>query len=389
MMGSTYPLEGDEGKIGGGARSEVAFLLLDGVRRSPTAGRPEVVLCALGLTRDGTPHPLALRVVTTETEHAWRSLLRDLRADSIGPDLRLICSDGHPALVKAIHAVYPDVPQQISVAHRLLALARKVDARWRAACLAEARKIFAAPDRAAAVALFREWHAKWLKQGEFAVRLLEADLASCLTFYRFPPHIWNKIRTVNLVERTFREARRAALPAAPTVPDQWEEEITDGEAASPVGDALALGGERFGPAVGASAGLETAAIPSPPPPLFPDLSVDEPPVFPPVAPPDAEPVLPGGDDRVLVTPRLAAPAEGGPGKATVEPPPPAGPWAADQGVPEPESAPVSPPALALESDEAFEEWLLADHQHDLKLKMAVTFASLAGLIAGIVLSLGR
>src|SRR3970040_845838 len=58
--------------------------------------------------------------------------LGHLKADGVGSDLLLICSDGHPALIKAIHATYPETPAQISVAHRLLALARQVDARWRA-----------------------------------------------------------------------------------------------------------------------------------------------------------------------------------------------------------------------------------------------------------------
>jgi len=161
---ATSSLETGGGKPEPQMRAEVVFLLLDGLRRTSPSGPSEVVLCALGLTREGTPHPLGLRVVPQEDERTWRALLGDLKADGVGPDLLLICSDGHPALIKAIHATYPETPVQISVAHRLLALARKVDARWRAACLAEVRKIFTAPDRADAVVLFREWHARWLNR---------------------------------------------------------------------------------------------------------------------------------------------------------------------------------------------------------------------------------
>lgn len=225
-------IDPSSGKADPEGRLEVAFLLLDGLRRPRAMHPDEVVLCALGLTREGTPRPLAVRVAPSEDERAWRVLLRDLKAEGIAGDLLLICCDGHPALIKAIHATYPDTPLQVSVAHRLLALARKVDTRWRAVCLREAREIFSAPDRAVAVARFREWHARWLQRGELAARSLEADLASCLTFYRFPSHLWRKIRTVNLVERLFRQARRAALPASPALMGEWEN-LADGQQTHP------------------------------------------------------------------------------------------------------------------------------------------------------------
>ncbi len=199
-----------EGSIDYQPRSEIAFLLLDGLKRQRPGGGGDVALCAVGLTRDGYPRPLMMRLVPAEEERAWRALLADLRAEGVGPDLLLVSSDGHPALIKAIQATYPDTPHQICVAHRLLSLARKVDARWRSECLAGARRIFAAPDRVTAVGLFREWQLRWLRHGEPAVRSLEADLASCLTFHRFPPQLWSRIRTVNLVERAFRDARRTA-----------------------------------------------------------------------------------------------------------------------------------------------------------------------------------
>jgi mutator family transposase len=192
----------------------VAFLMLDGLRRPQPDNPHEVALCVLGLGGDGRPIPLALRVAQREDEHAWRSLLAHLRARGIGREALLVVCDDHPALLKAVQAVYPEVPMQVSVAHRLLALARKVDAPSRAACLAEARAIFAAPDLNTAVARFRAWRASWIKLGNRAVASLESDLASCLTFFRFPPHLWAKIRTVNVVERAFREARRTAPSAS-------------------------------------------------------------------------------------------------------------------------------------------------------------------------------
>lgn len=201
----------------------VAFLLLDGLRRPRQARSRGAVLCALSLNRDGTPRPLALRVVAREDEQTWTALLRTLKSSGIGSDLLLISCDGHPALIRAIGAIFPGTPVQISIAHRLLALALKVDLKWRAACLAEARTIFSASDLDGAVARFREWRTNWLKAGYRAVSSLESDLASCLVFYRFPQALWPKIRTVNLVERVFREARQAVF-SPPEFPEPHGDE---------------------------------------------------------------------------------------------------------------------------------------------------------------------
>jgi hypothetical protein len=212
-------------------RLEVTFLLLDGLRR-PGAEKPsDVALCALGLDREGNPRPLALRVVAHEGEQAWLGLLRSLKAMGIGRDLLLVCCDGHPALLRALQRTYPGTPVQISIAHRLLSLARQVDQEWRSSCLAEARGIFAALNRDEAVARFRVWRTRWMRDGYRAVNSLESDLASCLTYYRFPQAIWPRIRTVNMLERVFRQARQAVFVVEPAEDEGLS--ISEPEAAVP------------------------------------------------------------------------------------------------------------------------------------------------------------
>ncbi len=372
---------GTEGRAGPQARPEIAFLLLDGLRRTRPGAPAETVLCALGLSPEGTPYPLALRVVPREDERAWRAVLRDLRADGIGPELLLVCCDGHPALVKAIHAAYPEIPLQISVAHRLLALSRKVDARWRATCLAEARRIFAAPHRAAAVALFREWHARWLRQGEFAVRSLEADLASCLAFYRFPPHLWSRIRTVNLVERVFREARRQALPAVPAAD---EEEGAEAAAGAVAGEGAPLWNDRLasafadwdvapGPAASAApaAGMAPAAAMLPAPPAAPPL---------PETLPAQRPKPPLPETLPAQRPDLPLPAEP-PTEVGLAPP--------SERAEDAAAAPVGPAIPDLSADEGFARWLQADVRRRRQVRVVAVATSAAGLISGVLLSLAR
>ncbi|MDR7490759.1 MAG: transposase [Armatimonadota bacterium] len=274
----------------------IAFLLLDGLRR-PGRGS-DVLLCALGLTLDGERVPLAARPAAREDEHNWRELLRGLRERGIGGELVLIASDGHPALVKAAQATFPDVPQQLSVPHRLLALARRISPRWRRACMNEARQIFTAPDRGTAVARFREWHGRWLRLGEPAVRTMEPDLAACLAFYRFPPHLWPRIRTVSAVEQAFRHVRREqeiTRPPEPAVPEATELDRSDLPPAEPV----AVDPE----AVGAAAPWPRGPVPE----MLPDVEPGErtEPPAPVVGLSDTAPVL----DPQPLSPTDAAPAQ--------------------------------------------------------------------------------
>ncbi|MDQ7849762.1 MAG: transposase [Armatimonadota bacterium] len=365
---------GTEGRaLGAQARPEIAFLLLDGLRRTRPGAPTETVLCALGLSPEGTPYPLALRVAPREDERAWRAVLRDLRADGIGPELRLICCDGHPALVKAIHAFYPEIPLQISVAHRLLALSRKVDPRWRATCLAEARRIFAAPHRSAAVALFREWHARWLRQGQFAVRSLEADLASCLAFYRFPSHLWSRIRTANLVERVFREARRQALPALPAADEEEGADVAGPVAGEgpPPGEGSPLWSDRL-----TSASAHWDAMPGPAPSAAPAAGMELVAALLP-APPAAPPL------------REAPPGPPLEASLPAEPPKGEGQAHASERAEDSATAPGEPEASHLFADEGFAQWLQAEERRRMLVRVAALATSAAGLISGLLLSLAR
>ena len=44
------------------------------------------------------------------------------------------------------------------------------------------------------------------------VRRLGKDLPELLSFFRFPQHLWRKLRTTNVIERYFVEVRRRTRP---------------------------------------------------------------------------------------------------------------------------------------------------------------------------------
>lgn len=202
----------------GDGRLSAPFLLLT-VLPGPSALIPGgTVLAALGLSIHGARRFLVHETVVDAEETTWGRFLITL-ADRIQGTPLLICCDGNPALLKAIPATYPHTAVQISLVHRLGALARSLDGQPQTACLVEARRIFSAPTREAAVARFREWRTRWRIRGRSAVCSLETDIASCLNFYRFPRNLWRRIRTVNLVRREFQAVRRPNLLGVATAID--------------------------------------------------------------------------------------------------------------------------------------------------------------------------
>jgi len=56
-----------------------------------------------------------------------------------------------------------------------------------------------------ALALFERGYRR---QFPSAVECLHRDLEACWTYYRFPVSDWKRIRTTNVLERSFREVRR-------------------------------------------------------------------------------------------------------------------------------------------------------------------------------------
>jgi putative transposase len=59
---------------------------------------------------------------------------------------------------------------------------------------------------------FRRFRTRWQRDYPRMVRQLEGDLPERLSFFRFPRHLWKKLRTTNVIERCFAEVRRRTRP---------------------------------------------------------------------------------------------------------------------------------------------------------------------------------
>ncbi len=195
------------------------YLFFDGIhlkRRSAprlfqrmAQARHKVVLVCYGITTEGVKELIGFRLESSESEAAWRRLLGSLRRRGLhGAPLRMILTDGGKGLLNALDDFYPESARQRCWFHKMSNVLSKVGKAHQPRCLQALRKVYTATSRAGAEAAFAAWALQWTDQEPSAVRCVEADLESLLSFYSMPKAHWKMLRTTNAIERCFREVRR-------------------------------------------------------------------------------------------------------------------------------------------------------------------------------------
>jgi len=187
----------------------LVFLYLDGLYAGVRFGtaEKEAVLVAHGIREDGSRSVLALQLGGRESGASWAAVLHDLEARHLSPPL-LVISDGNPGLIKAVKEVWPEAPRQRCTQHRTRNILEKVPKSKQTEVRQALNRIWYAESLEAASQAVREFVARYGKHYEAATHCLLDGLEDCLTFFRFPAEHWTRIRTSNLLERSFKEVRR-------------------------------------------------------------------------------------------------------------------------------------------------------------------------------------
>ncbi len=197
-------------------KDEWAYLFLDGVNlkvRRPAGRQCVQMLVAYGVRQDGTRQLLGFLRTKGESQAHWEALLNDLyRRGLKGDKLLLVLSDGCPGLAAAIQTVYPRAAHQRCWVHKMRNILEKVRKRDYDAVKTGAQAIYLADGRRQAVAAARAFCRRWRSEYSSMVKQLERDLPELLAFFRFPKHLWRKLRTTNIIERCFVEVRRRTRP---------------------------------------------------------------------------------------------------------------------------------------------------------------------------------
>jgi len=188
---------------------QVIYLVLDAVRMGVRAGtkEKEAVLVAWAFLEDGSRELVGVSLGNSESSSAWKGFLEDLlKREMRVPMLTVI--DGCPGLIKAVDEVFPESDKQRCTKHRTENVLDKVLEQDKASVKTSVRKVFYASTyehAKEAVELFKK---KWSLKYPSAVECLLENIEDCLTYYKYPYQHWLKIRTTNIVERSFKEVKR-------------------------------------------------------------------------------------------------------------------------------------------------------------------------------------
>lgn len=196
---------------------DYTYLIADGVYfnvKNPVYKNRRCVLVLYGIKSNGIRELIGFQLAPHgEAQTAWESFFNRLYHRGLkGINTKLIVRDGNKGLQNAISTVFPFVKQQPCWAHKLRNVANKVSKTLHDSCINQARDIYNADSYYDALKNYTSWVKTWNPLFPKAVNCLNNDIDDLLNFFKEPKHLWRKLRTSNVIERTFREVRRRTRP---------------------------------------------------------------------------------------------------------------------------------------------------------------------------------
>jgi transposase-like protein len=188
---------------------EVEYLFLDAVYESlrQQGGGKEGVMCAWAICADGRKVMLHLALGHKESYANWLEFLRDMVRRGLQTPV-LVTTDGAPGLMRAVEEVFPNSLRQRCLAHKTRNVTDKVPDSARAELKNAVRAAYYAPNREVADMIAADVLKTYQRDYPAAMRSFQDDWEACVAYLRCPAIHHKRIRTTNLLERSFLEERR-------------------------------------------------------------------------------------------------------------------------------------------------------------------------------------
>src|SRR5271157_3551119 len=189
---------------------DIVYCFLDAVylKLHPDDTPSEGVLVCWGVTLEGRKILLGLALGSRESYESWLSFGRDMIARGMRSPA-LVIADGAPGIWKAVSELWPTALGQRCTVHALRNVTAKLPERHHQELKARWWKIF--DDARSPAEAARELQgiiADYKSAYPSAMAVIERDLPALVVHLRFPSEHRKRIRTTNLLERTFVEVRR-------------------------------------------------------------------------------------------------------------------------------------------------------------------------------------
>jgi len=191
------------------SETTVVYMILDAVRLGVRRGtrEKEAVLVAWGFLEDGSRELIGVMLGNSESYGSWKGFLDDLLARGLKEPM-LAVIDGCTGLIRAVHEVFPETDMKRCTKHKTENVLDKVLTQDRASVKESVRKIFYASTYEHAKEAIELFKKNWSRKYSSATECLVSDIEACLTYYKYPYQHWKRIRTTNVIERSFKEVKR-------------------------------------------------------------------------------------------------------------------------------------------------------------------------------------
>ena len=188
---------------------DVEYLFLDAVYESlrRQGGGKEGILSAWAICADGRKVMLHLALGNKESYPNWLEFLRDLVRRGLQTPV-LVTTDGAPGLIRAVREAFPNSLRQRCLAHKTRNVTDKVPDSVRAEIKNAVRAAYYAPNREVADMIAADTLKTYQGGYPSAMRSFQDDWEASVAYLRCPAIHHKRIRTTNLLERSFVEERR-------------------------------------------------------------------------------------------------------------------------------------------------------------------------------------
>ena len=161
------------------------------------------VLVAVGVRMDGHREVLGVAPKVGERYLLWRDFLQDLTSRGL-QGVRLVVSDAHEGLKRAITEVFPGTSWQRCRVHFMRSMLAHVSKRYQPMVSALLKTIFAQPTLEEARRELRNVVDALEPKFPDVAKLVEEAEDEVLTYMTFPPEHWRKLYSTNMLERLMR-----------------------------------------------------------------------------------------------------------------------------------------------------------------------------------------
>lgn len=166
------------------------------------------VVTAIGCDEGGWRRVLGLAVVDTESYDSWLGFLRRIKGRGVH-GVRLVTSDAHKGLVRAIEEVFQGASWQRCAVHLMRDCMREAGSRQLKKRVGRIMSpVFRAKDAATARAMYHVACDMLRDCCPKAADVAEEAEPDALAYLAFPPSHWKRLRTNNVQERANREIKR-------------------------------------------------------------------------------------------------------------------------------------------------------------------------------------